>query len=377
MSAPPALPRRTWSFLVIVAVGVAGTVATYFARLPTGARGYYNRGVADSREGRLDSAIRNLDHALELEPERFDAHIARGMTWLRAGRPYAALTDADAALKVAPTAVRAHYLRGLAWLRAGREDQALASFRHAVEADPGFGRAVVATGDLAFDRGRPDDALEAYRRACALRHDDDAMHYVPMLVWATRLLAGDRTGAESELRELIRKRPLDRFRLASWVDAATRVTRGAAPARGEEGVVLAWTEGVRDLAAGDRAGAVGHFRRAIAEGAPDSWAGDRARAMLESVTVGFRVALENREISSSFSFGPGVEVTCVRADGPAARAGITEGDRLVRIGGADASSEGVDAVVTREAVGRELALQLFQRGRPIDVALVVGGGPPR
>jgi len=376
MSASSLATRWTWSFLVLVAIGVGWTVATNLGRLPTGARGYYNRGVVDSREGKLESAIRNLDRALELEPDRTDAYIARAMTWIRSDRPYAAITDADAALRLAPTAVRAHYVRGLAWLRAGRENEALASFQQANEADPSFGRATIAIGNVAFDRGHWSRALDAYRKACGLRHDDDAMHYAPMLVWAARSLSGDRAGAETELRDLIRGRTLDRFRLASWLDAATQPEPAASESE-EQDAVLAWIAGVRALARGNRRQALTSFRAAVARAPADSWVRERARAMLESTTVGLRVALENREISSSFSFGPGIEVTCVRDGGPASRSGVAAGDRLVRIDGADASSGGVDAIVTGGEIGREVALELLRGSKPVSAVLVVGGDAAR
>ena len=368
MSATPLATRWTWSFLVLVAVGVVWTTATNLGRWPTGARGYYNRGVVDSREGRFESAIQNLDRALALEPERSDAYVARAMTWIRADRPYAALTDADAALRIAPNSVRAYFVRGLAWLRAGRENEALASFRRANDADPAFGRAVIAIGNVAFDRGRWSLALDAYRKACALRHDDDNMHYAPLLVWAARLLSGDRAGADTELRDLIQARRLDRMRLASWVEAATAASAPSSP-----DPAFAWIEGVRALADGRRRDAIARLRAATAGATGDSWVRERARALLESATVGLSVALENREISSSFSFGPGVEVTCVRDGGPAARAGVSLGDRLVRLDGADASSGGLDALVTGGEVGREVALELLRKSEPVSAVLVVGG----
>ena len=353
-----------WSFLVLVGLGIAATVAIHVARLPTGARGYYNRGVTDTREGRYQGAIANLDRALALKPAWPEAHTARANALYRAGRPYLALADADAALSLAPGSAHAFYVRGLILRRIGRDDDALDSFVRACGADRSFGRAALARADALFDRGDVAGALTEYRVACSLRRTDATLYFAPMLVWASRVLAGDGAGAQDELRELFRRFLADRKRLAPWVEST-----GDPPSRSggaEPGdATSAWIDGVKLIAAGDRASAMAQFRRSAAAAQADSWVHDRAWALLETLTLGLRVQPDDPEISPSLSFGPGVTIACVRDRSAAAGAGLLPGDRLVRLDGAAATPGSVDACVARAAFGSAVRLDLTRRGEPM------------
>ena len=173
-----------------MAAGVVATVTIHLMRLPTGARGYYNRGVVDTREGRFESAMANFDRALEIDPKLSVARVARATAWLRAGRPYRALADANSALE-SDVASRACCVRGLALKRLGRLDDALASFTRSFTIDDDYGKAAVAKGDVLVEVARYGDALSAYRDASALRGFDDTLFLAPMLIWEARSLSGD------------------------------------------------------------------------------------------------------------------------------------------------------------------------------------------
>lgn len=360
------MDRWKWSFLALVALGVGLTIATYLARLPTDARGYYNRGVADVHDGKIESGIANLDRALELDPKRSDALVARGAAWMRAGRPYRALTDAVTALTITPDSSRALVVRGEALAAIGREDEALASFDRAVGLDPHLARAALDRADLLFDRGSYTEAAEAYRAAGRLRREDASVHRAPLMTWAAVRMAGKLGAADDELRTSLRDSVADRLRLSAWVDAAL----SAGPATG---AVPSWLRGVSLLSAGDRAGAVAALRGVAAEAASPSWERARARAMISNVVLGLRVEPPNKEISETLSFGPGLAVACVRGGGPADAAGIRAGDRLVRVGGEEASVEAVDRLDAEAALGREVPLELLRGSEPMEVAIRVGG----
>lgn len=353
----------TWSFLAIVAVGVVWTVASHLARLPTGARGYYSRGVADTRAGRFESAIANLDRAIALDPTKANARVARANAWYRAGRPYLALVDADAALALEPASSRALYVRGCVLRRIGRDDEALASFDDAIKADPSFGPAVLARGDTLFDRASFGEALQTYRRAYALRRTDDTLYFTPVLIWASRLMTEDAAGADAEMRDSVQASLADRLRRGSWV------------ADNEDAAVSLWIEAIKDLGAGERARAIEKLRRVAVASPPDSWTRERARSMLATLTVGFCVQPDNNEISPSFSFGPGVTIASVRDGGSAADAGLAAGDRLLRVDGVDATPELVDGLVARAAVGSALRVDVSRRGEPFTATIVVGTLP--
>jgi len=315
-----------------VAVAVSGTVALHLARLPTGARGYYNRGVEDNRRGQYESALANFGRALEIEPARSDARVARAVTWCELDRPFSALEDADAAIATAPNSSRAYYVRGRALRTIGREDAALRDFQRAFQLDPAFARAAMAAAGVLLDAGRYDEAAAAASAASEVVRQDYDAHDAPLLAWAARLLDGEAEGAESQLSSRVGSHPS----------------------------VSVWMEAVRLLAAGERAGALARFREAAAaEGAPE-WVRVRAWGGAENIVLGLRVERVNHEISDSLSVGPGLRVRCVRKDGPAAQAGIVPGDRLIRIDGADATEEGIRRIVREASLSVELDFEALR-----------------
>jgi len=367
------LDRARWSFLVVVAVGVAVTIAVKLGRLPTGARGYANRGVADMEEGRYEAAIENLDRAIAMDQAYADARIARANVWTRDGHPYRALVDADAALKLDAGAAKAKYIRGVALRQLGRYDAALQSFNEALNDDPTLGKASLARANLLFDIGRLDNALTGYGIVWRFRQVDETFFVAPLLIWATETLLGNGDRAGAELAERVRGSLPDRARLASFVAEA----KGEAPAATndrESAAVRSWIDAVRSLAKGRRTEAIEELRAAVSTSPPESWVRERSRSMLEIVTVGLRIQPDNPDLSSSLSFGPGLAIGWVRKDGAAAAAGLTTADRLVRVADAAASSEALSAIVAKAAPGSEIALELDRGGTPVRATIVVGGG---
>lgn len=364
-------PRQAWSFLVIVAAVVVATVVTTVGRLPTNSRGYYNRGVSDSHDGRYESAIRNFDRSLELDPTRTDALVARSVAWNRVGHSYRALADADSALAREPDSSRALLARGQALRRIGLEDEALDALERSVAVDPHFGRAVLADADAMFDAGRFREALERYRAVGVMRRGDDTLYFAPMLVWSSRALAGDLDGARGELREMYAAALADRLRLRRAV-AAAEATGPALAADAADAVVL-WVTAVDHLARGDRAGAIDALRSAWTKSPAESWVHERAWSLLERVTLGMRVQEDNRDISTSFSFGPGITVSCVRDGGPAGEGGLAAGDRLLKVDGVEATAARVDDVVAHGSIGSIVRLEATRRGEPVQADVLVGG----
>ena len=365
-----ALDRARWSFLFIVAVGVAVTVAINLGRLPTGARGDYPRGVTDMREGRYASATENLNRAIAIDPGYADALVARASVSTRDGHPYRALVDAEAALKLDDEPAKARYVRGIALRQIGQYDAALVSFDEAIRDEPALGKPLLARANLLFDMGRLDDALADYRSVWALRRNDEAFSFAPLVIWATETLLGAGDEAVAELDGRVRGSLADRARLAPYVE----MLRGDSIASGEGDAVVHWILAVRSLAGGKRVETIEGLRAALAKAPAESWVRERAWSMLETLVLGLRVQPANPDLSSSFSFGPGLAVVWVRKDGAADSAGVLLDDRLVRIGDHEASVDALDAIVETGAPGSEVALELDRNGTTVAAAIVSGGG---
>lgn len=61
---------------------------------------YYNRGLAHSKKGELEPAIKNYTKAIELKPDYADAFYNRSKTWLRLGETEKAKSDMAAASSI-------------------------------------------------------------------------------------------------------------------------------------------------------------------------------------------------------------------------------------------------------------------------------------
>ena len=68
---------------------------------------YYNRGLAHSKNGELDKAIKNYTKAIELKPDYADAYYNRGGTFLRLGEREKAKSDLTMARKLGSNAITA------------------------------------------------------------------------------------------------------------------------------------------------------------------------------------------------------------------------------------------------------------------------------
>ena len=61
---------------------------------------HYNRGLAHSKKGELELAIKNYTKAIELKPDYADAFYNRSKTWLRLGETEKAKSDMAAASSI-------------------------------------------------------------------------------------------------------------------------------------------------------------------------------------------------------------------------------------------------------------------------------------
>ncbi|HVS66381.1 MAG TPA: tetratricopeptide repeat protein [Thermoanaerobaculia bacterium] len=86
--------------------------------------------------GGEEEALRYFAKAVELDPERADAHLKLANSLARAGRFDEALAHYDRVLEALPDHSETRVRRATALVNLGRRDEALAEFRRAVEADP-------------------------------------------------------------------------------------------------------------------------------------------------------------------------------------------------------------------------------------------------
>lgn len=99
---------------------------------------YYNRGQAFSRLSEYQQALKDLDHALELDPNYAGTYSSRGGIYMRLKEYRQALDAYNRALELDPTSTSTYRFRGWVLYYLGEYQQALKDFDHVIELDPDF-----------------------------------------------------------------------------------------------------------------------------------------------------------------------------------------------------------------------------------------------
>lgn len=121
---------------------------------------YTARGALRSDQGRNDEALRDLRHAIDLNPNDSDALAEMGYLFIYNARPRDALASYSAAATLDPRNFNLQARRCIAFADMARFDEADLACAHARALAPESSWALVATSWLDWARGRIDDALK-------------------------------------------------------------------------------------------------------------------------------------------------------------------------------------------------------------------------
>jgi tetratricopeptide (TPR) repeat protein len=94
-------------------------------------RAEYSRGAAYVAMGQPESAIPDLDVAIQLYPDDVTAFIKRCEAYVDIGQPGRAIEDCNRAIRLDPSNAGAFQYRGRAWLAIGNQARARADFARA------------------------------------------------------------------------------------------------------------------------------------------------------------------------------------------------------------------------------------------------------
>ncbi len=247
--------------------------------VPDDVRMHVDLGAASLDRGDLETAVRELQRAVEMRPDHARAAYLLGLAWARRGD----LVRAEQALAQAVAAredfAEAYVALGEVRRRAGRMDAAAESFRKAIEKGLGGeqarGEAYRGLGAAYLAAGRLDKAVRELRKAAAQLPDDAEAQG---LLGRALLLRGDLDAARLCLERAAGASPTGEAgatllvalgdlyrRLGRPVDAeAAYVKALAASAKlGDERVEARLGLAEARLDAGDAAGAHAHALRAL------------------------------------------------------------------------------------------------------------------
>jgi tetratricopeptide (TPR) repeat protein len=196
----------------------------------TSAEGFAARGVLRSSRWQFDDAERDLQHAIELDPQNALALQWLGELRLMRGDGAGAASALSRASELDPVTSIIGSVRALAHQAVGATDTALAVARRSVHIDPSLVGPRLIYGTLLLDAGQSREALKELEAARALQPNVPA---ILGAVGAAYAQAGDRARAEEIV---VRLEGTDDAPGAAWSIAKIKL------ALGDEEESLEWLE---------------------------------------------------------------------------------------------------------------------------------------
>jgi tetratricopeptide (TPR) repeat protein len=123
---------------------------------------------------------------------------------LASGQGPGALARIESILERQPGQASTHELRGVVLTRLGRDDEALAALEKSIAIDPDYAAGFAGLATLAARTNDLAKAVEYFDKAAELAPNASAYPYSAAQL---ALASGDRDGAETRLREVVRKHP--------------------------------------------------------------------------------------------------------------------------------------------------------------------------
>ncbi len=112
-------------------------------------------------------------HAVAVAPRAFQSHNNLGLYYLGRGEYDSALREFDRTLRLNPSSAKGHFNRGLTLTKQGRADQAIAAYRNGLAIRPNDPTALAHLAELLANQGALADAEAMYRAAIRLAPHPD------------------------------------------------------------------------------------------------------------------------------------------------------------------------------------------------------------
>ncbi len=165
---------------------------------------YNNRALTYSDAGNYDMAMKDLDRALELKPDDFEALTNRGNVYFRTGKYRQALDDFMSALRANPVFPNAWNGKGAAYFSLGQFDSALAAFEGALAEKPDYVEVYLNRANVLSVQKRFEEAVKSYDVYLGYNPSDGKALYWRGLA---RSKLGNVDGAIDDFTDAIRSLP--------------------------------------------------------------------------------------------------------------------------------------------------------------------------
>jgi len=133
---------------------------------------YYNRGTVYGSEGLYDKAIEDLNMAIALRPDYYEAYSNRGIVYTKIGLMDRAMESLNSAVSLYPESAEARTNRGLVFFMTGNRERALEDYNAAIAADKNYALAYYNRGKLYAHAGRNKDAVSDFLKSCELGYEN-------------------------------------------------------------------------------------------------------------------------------------------------------------------------------------------------------------
>jgi len=140
------------------------------------ARGHFERGVANWREGHLNEAIHEYQAALRISPHLVEARRNLGTAYLTIVRTDDAIREYQAALRIDPDHAETHFSLGSAYMRKGFLNKAICEYQAALRINPDYAKAHSELGEAYLEQGRLNEAIREYRAVLRTDPNDAKAH---------------------------------------------------------------------------------------------------------------------------------------------------------------------------------------------------------
>ncbi len=144
---------------------------------PNYVEAHNNLGTALQLQGKPDEAISHYRRALQIDPDLAETHNNLGLVLTKTGQLDKALEHFRQALQIKPDFAEVHYNLGLELQSQGKLDQAISQYRHALQVKPNYVEVHNNLGIALQLQGKPDEAISHYRRALQIDPGYVEAHY--------------------------------------------------------------------------------------------------------------------------------------------------------------------------------------------------------
>jgi Tfp pilus assembly protein PilF len=132
--------------------------------------------------GDVNEAVRELERALEIDPEAYEAHIALVGLYGSMGEFSQVDAHFEEAMRLAPNTAQLHFNLGTARVEQGRYDEAAAAFRRTIELAPSHALAHAILGRIRYVQQDVDEANALFEEAVRLAPTDPTVRRIVLPV---------------------------------------------------------------------------------------------------------------------------------------------------------------------------------------------------